>query len=135
MSEENVEVSRQLFDAWSRRDVESAIDLLHEDIEWHPALTAGGVEGTVYRGAEGIRRWMAELDDVWAELSIELDEFREVGEDQVLQLGHFHAVGRESGVPVDHEQANLLAFKDGRITAARGYASHHEALEAAGLSE
>ena len=135
MSQENVEIARQLMAAWSRRDLDGAIELLHEDIEWHPALTAGGLEGVVYRGLGGIRRWFGELDDVWAELRIELEEFREVGEDRILQLGHFHAVGKESGVPIDQPQAILLAMEDGRVIAGWGFASHEEALETAGLSE
>jgi ketosteroid isomerase-like protein len=132
MPQENVGIARRLMAAWSRRDVEAAIELLHEDIEWRPALTAGGVEGAVYRGAAGIRKWFSELDDVWAELSIEIAEFREVGEDRVLQLGQFHAVGKESGVPIDQAQAILLTIADGRVIAGWGFASHEEAINSRG---
>jgi ketosteroid isomerase-like protein len=135
MTESNVEVTRRLLDAWSRRDVEAAVELVHEDCEWHPALTAGGMEGAVYHGIEGMRRWFSELDEAWAELWIDVNEFREVGADRVLQLGQFHAVGKESGVPIDRPQAILMAFKDGLLIAAWGFPSHEAALEAAGLRE
>ena len=136
MSQENVELARRVMDAWSRRDVEGAlVGLIHKDIEWHPALTAGGLEGTVYRGHAGIREWFRELDEAWASLSVDLLDFREVGEDRVLQLGCFLAVGKESGVPIDQPQANLMEMHEGKVTRAWGFASHEEALKAAGLSE
>jgi ketosteroid isomerase-like protein len=134
MSQENVEVVRGLLDAWSQRRVDAILNLIHEDIEWHPAL-AGGMEGTVYRGHRDIRSWLRELDDVWAELSHEIEEARDVGEGRVLVLGHFHAVGRESGVPINQPQGFLFTIDDGKVAVGWAFASQEQALEAAGLSE
>jgi ketosteroid isomerase-like protein len=135
MSQENVELTKRLMAAWTRRDADDALEFLHEDIEWRPALTAGGLEGVVYRGKADMRKWFEELDDAWAELSVELAEFRDAGGNRVLQLGRFHAVGRASGVPVDQPQAILFTIVDGRVLTAQGFASHADALEAAGISE
>jgi ketosteroid isomerase-like protein len=135
MSEENVEIVRGLLDAWSRRKFDAILKLIHEDIEWHPALTAGGMEGTVYRGHRDIESWLRELDDVWAELSHEIEEARDIGEGRVLVLGHFHAVGRESGVPIDHPQGFLFTIDDGKVAVAWAFASQEQALEATGLRE
>ena len=71
MSEENVEIVRRMMDAWSRRDLEAAIEMLHPEIEWRPTLTPGGPEGTVYRGVDGIRDWFGEVDEVWTGLRID----------------------------------------------------------------
>jgi ketosteroid isomerase-like protein len=135
MSQDDVDIARRLLHAWSRRDVDAAIDLLHEDIEWRPALTAGSLEGTVYRGPDGVRAWFRELDDVWAELSYEIDEVRDVGEGRVVMLGHFHAVGRESGVTIDQAQGFVFTMVGGRVARALSLASQQDALEAAGLQE
>ena len=135
LSEGYFEATRKLLDAWSRRDAEAVVAMVDEEFEWHPALTAGGVEGTTYRGLDDMRRYLAELDEVWAELTIEFESHHLAPGNRVLQLGRFRAIGRESGVPVDQPQAILLEFRDDRAIAAWGFQSHEEALEAAGLSE
>lgn len=124
MSVDNAELARRLLDLWSRRDVDPALELLHEDIEWHPALTVGGLEGSVYRGHDEIRRWFRDLDDAWAELKHEIEEVRDLGGERVLMLGHFHAVGRESHVPIDQPQGFVFTFESGRLALARAFASH-----------
>jgi ketosteroid isomerase-like protein len=133
MSAHNAALARTLLDLWSRRDVDAVLELLHEDIEWHPALTVGGLEGSVYRGHDDIRRWLRKLDDAWAERKYEVEEVRDLGEERVLMLGHFHAVGRESHVPIDQPQGFVSRFKGGRLAFARAFASHEQAIEAAGL--
>lgn len=133
MSRENAEIARQLLDAWARREVDAVLKLCREDIEWHPAVTAGGLEGTVYRGHRGIRDWMRDLDDVWAELTYEIEEVRDLGEGRVLMLGRFHAVGLESGVPIDQPHGFLFAMAAGKVALARAFATQGEALAAAGL--
>jgi ketosteroid isomerase-like protein len=130
---ENVEIARRLFDAFTRRDVGAATALLREDMEFHPALTAGGVEGVVYRGAGGVGGWFRELEDTWSELAISSAEFHEVDENQVLILGRFEAVGKESGLRVEAPQALLVRIEDGEVAGAWGFASHEEGRRAAGL--
>lgn len=102
-----------MLDLWSRRDVDAVLDLLHEDIEWHSALTVGGLDGSVYRGHDDIRSWFRELDDAWAELKYEVEEVRDLGEGRVLMLGHFHAVGRESHLPIDQPQGFVFSREGG----------------------
>jgi ketosteroid isomerase-like protein len=131
MSQENVEIVRRCIDAWSRRDVDGALRLIHENIEWRPAFTAGGLEGTAYRGPAGIRSWFSELDEVWAELSLEPNDVRDLDEGQVLLLAHFHAVGRKSGVAIDQPVGFVFTIEGGKLAAGRGFRTHQEALEAA----
>jgi ketosteroid isomerase-like protein len=55
MSQENVEASKRAFDAGNRRDMESFLETLAPEVEWHPGLAAllEG-EATVYRGREEV---------------------------------------------------------------------------------
>ncbi len=135
MSQENVEVVRRIVDAWSRRDLDALLTLIHEEGEWHPALIPGGLEGTVYRGPRGMRSYWREVDEVWAELSWEADEISDVGEGRVLVLGHFHAVGHESGVPIDQPMSVLFTIEGGKVRLGRGFTTRERALEAAGLTQ
>ena len=53
----------------------------------------------------------------------------------MLVLGRTEGRGRGSGVPVDAPYAAIYDFRDGKISRARGFLDHDEALRAAGLTE
>jgi ketosteroid isomerase-like protein len=135
MSQENVETFRRGADAYNRGDVEALLELVHPDVEWHPLLPVllGG-KTTVYRGHEGVREIIRELDEAFVEIQNELLEVRDLGE-QVLGIGRLWGRGRESGVETETEVVWLAEFRDGKGVRMREYLDPKEALEAAGLSE
>ena len=55
MSEENVEIVRNLIDAWNEHDEGLSASYLADDIEWAPAGPAA-VDRVVYRGREECAR-------------------------------------------------------------------------------
>ncbi len=128
-----MEVCRRAFEGVLRQDAEAALPYIDPEIELQSAIV-GGAEGNTYRGHEGFRTWMAESDATWAELRLETDEFRDLGDD-VLMIGRLHARGRESGIEVDSPIAWLSTVGGGRIVRSRGFLDPQEALEAAGLRE
>ena len=135
MSQENVETFRRGADAYTRRDVEALLDTLDPEVEWHPLLQVllGG-EATVYRGHEGVRELVRDLDEVFPDLQGEPSEIRDLGE-QVLAIGRLRGRGRESGVATESEIVWLVEFKNGKGIRIREYLDPKEALETAGLSE
>ena len=133
MSQENVEIVREVLNAGNRRDTEAMLPYVDPEVELHSAVI-DGAEGNAYRGHEGVRRWMAESDAAFDVQRMEAEEWRDLG-DGVLLIGHVHARGRESGVEIDSAIAWLYTLRDGKIVLARGYLNTQEALEAAGLSE
>ena len=129
-----MEVCRRAFDAFgTRRDTEAGLRYIDPEIELRSAIV-GGAEGNMYRGHEGVRRWMAESDATWAELRLEAEEFRDLGDD-VLMIGRLHARGRESGVEIESPVGWLSTVRAGKIVRSWGYLDPQEALTAAGLSE
>jgi ketosteroid isomerase-like protein len=133
MSEENVEIVRRGLEAYARRDIDSWLAYLDPEFELHSAIV-GGAEGKVYRGHEGARKWLADSDEGFEELRIELTEFRDLG-DRVLAFGRIRARGRGSGVELDSPTGWLLTVRNGQLAKAQGFLSRDDALEAAGLSE
>jgi ketosteroid isomerase-like protein len=125
----NVDVVRMWFEAHARGDMEAVLELTHPGIEVTPALV-GGLEGRVYRGRDGLREFLDDVDAVWTDFRIELRELREAG-DSVVALGHTWAEGRE-GIVVDDPGGWLLRMEDGMIRDFRSFNSWEEALEAAG---
>jgi ketosteroid isomerase-like protein len=133
MSEENVEVVRQVFDAFERGDQEEALSHADPEAELHSAVI-GGAEGNVYRGHEELRRWYAETFESFEEVSFEWSEFRDVS-DRVLAFGRIKLRGRESGVELDSETGWIVTLRHGKLVKGEGFLSKAEALEAAGLRE
>jgi ketosteroid isomerase-like protein len=129
MPDSNVETVRRWFDALSAEDFETAIALMHPEVELVPP---GGQPP--YRGAESLRRWMEPdaLHDQVAELL--LCEAAEDG--TVLARQHLTARGASSGFELDVVSWSVWNFdQDGLITRGRIFLDREEgeAREAAGL--
>jgi ketosteroid isomerase-like protein len=134
MSRANVEVARRSVDAWNRRDRDVFDELFTPDYEWFPPL-GGAVEGrSSYTGREGGERYREDVSNTWEKFRVDAGEFRDLG-DRVLMLGRIDARGRGSGVPVDASLGMVFEFRGGRISRARGYLDHGEAMRAAGLED
>lgn len=63
-------IGRAWVDAFNRRDADGLIALSSSDIEWHPTLLVGSRR--VYRGHDGLRRWIADLQDAVIQHSLAL---------------------------------------------------------------
>ena len=135
MSQENVEIVQRGFDAYNRRDVEAMLEDLDPEIEWHPAISAPlEGEATVYRGHEGVRMWVRDLDDVFAEIHAEYSEVRDLGE-RIVAIGQIRMRGTGSGAETESPLASVTDFKNGKAIRFRTYLDPRQALQAAGLSE
>jgi ketosteroid isomerase-like protein len=133
MSQENVEVAKRGLDAFNRRDIEGFSEVATADFEFVPALLAI-VEGGSIVGRDGLQAFFAAIPNTWDEFHTIAEDFRDVG-DHVLVLGRAEARGRGSGVELVAPVALVLEFRSNRISRARAYLDHAEALRAAGLFE
>jgi ketosteroid isomerase-like protein len=103
------------------------------DCELHSAIV-GGAEGNIYRGHEGLRKWLMDSFESFEELRNEWSEFRDLG-DRVLAFGYVRARARGSGMEIDSPMGWIFTVRRGRWVKAEGFLSRAEALEAVGLSE
>jgi uncharacterized protein len=134
MARDKVDVARRMVDAYNLRDVDGAFaELVTPDFEWHPA-TVRALDGGVYRGREGVERFLADTSENWEELQIIAEEFRDLG-DRVLVLGRMKGRGKRSGAPIDQPFAGIYDFRGDRSWRCRVYFDHADGLRAAGLSE
>ncbi len=99
-------------DALTQRDLLRLIEVSDPEVEWHSIFAALG-EGGVYRGRDGLRRWLSDLDDAWEIARVDLDDAIGVG-DVVVLVGRLHYRGRGSGVESEAPTGWLFEFRDAR---------------------
>jgi ketosteroid isomerase-like protein len=128
MARENVEIVRAAFDAWNRGDLDAWVDAFDDEAEFYPLRAQ--LEGRVYRGRDGARRFIAELDEDWEQARFEIEEVRDLGE-RGVGSGRFKARGRASRVELDVPLGWIGEVRDGKIVYARFYSDPAAALEAA----
>jgi ketosteroid isomerase-like protein len=131
MSQENVETTRRSFEAFNRRDVDQLISLCDPDCEWLPFRAQ--LEGISYRGHDGVRRFLNDMDDDWSEFRIDPLDLHQRDE-RVVAIGRVRALGR-GGTDIDFVAGFVIQLRDGRITQVTSHSDPEEALEAVGLRE
>ena len=132
MRRENVDLGRQLMDALSRRDLPSVVAMSDPDVEWHSFFAEVG-SGGVYRGHEGARQWMSDLDEAWQIVDAEVDDGLAIADLAVL-VGRIHYRGKGSGVESHADAGWVLRFRAGKVIRFRAFRDPVEALESVGLS-
>ena len=135
MSQESVESFKRGLEAYTRRDAQALVKELDRTIEWHPALQVMlGGEATVYRGHEGVRELLRDVDAALAEIHVEFSETRDPG-DRVVAIGRVRTRGKASGAVTESPLGYVADFRNGKVTRIRTYLDPEEALEAAGLRD
>jgi ketosteroid isomerase-like protein len=128
---DDVEVIREAFRRWNKRDIEYWIRHAHPNVEIWSKYAALDEGGDPYRGHAGMREWRAEIDRNFELHEVFADEVRYVGS-KVLVLGGVHFCGGASGVEMRRPFAWVCEMRDGALTRMFFYSSHADALDAVG---
>ena len=132
MSEQDVELVRNVYRAVEEDDMSAFLALLHPEVE----LTTSGIFpdlSPTYRGHQGaVDYWKAVgPGGLWDSFTIEVVRCEPVG-DQVVASVHQRVQGRD-GVVVEHDWGDLYSFADGLISRARAFLTPEAAKEVAVL--
>jgi ketosteroid isomerase-like protein len=138
MSQENVEIVRDLIEAFRRRDHERAFAFYDPEIEWDSSEmeeTIPDIAG-VYRGHEGVRAFWRRWLSSWKDIEFEIEDLRDAGDDVVALVSTQRQWGRHSGIATELPPWGMVfTFRDGKVVRWRQYPDQESALEAVGLSE
>jgi ketosteroid isomerase-like protein len=127
MSQENVEVVREIYRAWERGDF-SSNEWADPDIEF---VSGAGPDEAVHRGIEAMGRAWREWLSAWEEFKVEPREFIDAGDD-VLVLTEFRGRGKASGAMPG---GSLFTFRDGSVVRLASFTDPANAVAAMRLRE
>jgi ketosteroid isomerase-like protein len=128
MSQENVKVVREAWDAYSGGDYDR-IAGFHD-----PHIVVVTLEDGAVYGNNAVLANYQRWDEAWEGAETTLEEVIWHG-DRVFVAARFHARGRASGVEVESRLYDVYTVRDGKVLRIDEYATRDEALEAAGLRE
>jgi ketosteroid isomerase-like protein len=129
MSQENVEIVRELWDAYSRGDFDRVIGLSDPYV-----VLVSLEEGPLY-GPDAVRANYARWREAWEEEPDTTVEEVIGNGDHVFVIACFQGRGRGSGVRVKQRLYEVYTLRNGRILRVDEFSDRAEALEAVGLRE
>jgi ketosteroid isomerase-like protein len=128
MSQQNVEVVREMWKRFLGDDPATGLAFCDPDIEWDGTNLP---DGKVARGHEAIVEHAMRWAEIWDHWKMEPEEFIDAGADQVILV--FRESGRsESGLQMDERHAELYRLRDGMVVYRKGFSDPDEAFAAAG---
>jgi hypothetical protein len=66
-------IVERLFIGMIRGEPETIVELVHPQAEWEPTMWSGG---EVYRGPEGVQRWLSQFGEALEHLDIRVEEIK-----------------------------------------------------------
>jgi ketosteroid isomerase-like protein len=124
---------RRAYDAFSRGDIQDAVDALnpHPHILWSEpeSFYAGGT----YRGPQGVAEYLTLSYEASEKVQSLPEEILEVG-DKIVVFVHFQAWPKGGGQMREGHLADVYTVHDGKIVQMQAYSDPEEARKAVGLS-
>jgi ketosteroid isomerase-like protein len=135
MSEEDIAVVREQFEAVNSRDFPRAMDLYADDVRLFASHESGPKAG-VYEGKEAVGEWFGDWFRSFAPgYRFEIQEARELDGGVIFLFATHAGRGRVSGVEVRGETAYLYRVLAGKVSQVGFFSGREEALEAVSLPE
>lgn len=121
MSEDNVRIVKDAYDAFKRGDIEALLSKLSEDVEW---ITPGPTDimpaaGT-RKGRDGVKEFFSTLA---AQEDVELFEPQEyiAQGDKVVAISKYRGRVKATGRTADAELVHVFEIKDGKVKRFKEY--------------
>ena len=134
MSQENIEIVREGFEAFNRGDLDAWFGYMADDIDYRAAEGAVDDHGPI-KGKDALRAYVQDWLDMFDDFRAEAVELIEAGEDKVIVVVRISGRAKLSGVETDLTYAEFWRLRNGKVAWGRQYWTKVKALEAAGLAE
>jgi ketosteroid isomerase-like protein len=132
VSQDNVEIVRQLWSAWQRDGFGIVPELMDPEIEYVNPPYA--VEPGTRRGYDEFAAAARSLREVYADHEITDARLREIG-DRVLVTATVTTRSRANAIPISAGRGYVFDVRDGKITRFAWFNDPADAIRAVGLEE
>ena len=115
---ENLDLVRSIYAAWERGDY-SSVEWAHPEIEYVILREAMGLPPVIAKGWTEMREAARVNIEVWAQLRIAAEEYRELDSERVLVLDDVSGRGKRSGLEIGQFAAggaHLFHVRGGMVT-------------------
>jgi ketosteroid isomerase-like protein len=130
MSQENVQLAQQGYEAFGRGDLEAVGQTFADDVEWYSSdeLPQGGE----VKGRDDVLGNFAQLPNYWSDFAVEPSEFVDAGETLVIVRGRQRATSKETGASFDAPFVHVFEVSGGKVTRGEFYGDSAKAVKALG---
>jgi ketosteroid isomerase-like protein len=136
VSEADVNVIREQYEATNRRDFHRVMELYTDDVILHVPRVEGVQNPGEYRGKETVGEWFGDWFRTFArDYHFEIQEIEGLDGGLIFMRATHGGRGRLSGAEVHSENSYLYRVRDGKIAEVGFFATREDALEAASLPE
>ncbi len=127
MSRDTLELARRVLALLGDGNYAALVETSDPEVEWHSFFAQLG-EGGVYRGHEGMRRYIDDLREAWELVRADIDDALAVGDVAVL-VGRIHYRGKGSGIETETPAGWVLEFRGAKVIRFQAFRDPERALK------
>ena len=132
MSQENVSVVKDMYEAFGRGDIPAVLAALDAQVEWREAENFIYADGNPYVGPESVLQGVfMRLGGEWEGFAVSPEEILDAGE-TVVGRGYYSGTFKQNGRRVRAQFAHLFTFSGGKIVKFQQYTDTAQFLQAVG---
>lgn len=130
MSQENLEVIRELYDSFGRGDVPAVLGRMDEAIEWREAENFIYADRNPYLGPQAVLEGVfMRLGSEWEDFTVRPEEWLDAGH-HIVVLGTYTGKRKETGRDVRAQFAHVWGVRGGRVVRFQQYTDTKQFAEA-----
>lgn len=130
----NIELIRQVYDAFINADSERLLSYLAPDIAWQEPEVPGLPFAGKRQGRENVADFFRMVAEAQQMRDFRPGEFLADGE-RVVVIGHYEWTVRATGSDWGSDWVQIFTVRDGKVTAFREWTDTHRAVEAYQLGQ
>jgi uncharacterized protein len=131
MADEDVEVVRRAYEAYSKGDLAAAVSAYSEDTVWD--VSRFRPDEGVHHGLDELAKYIGSWRETWRDHSFSLERVVDAG-DVVVAVIRESGRGTSSGAPVTIRYGQVITVRDAKIVETVVYRDPEDAFDAAGVS-
>ena len=128
MSHTNADVVLRLWRTFADEGLDALAEFWDPDINWRAIEGAPDDVGEMH-GRDALRRYLGEWLEMFDDLTLSVQDLREVGDNLVVAAQRVTGRAKLSGIETELAFAVVYTIRDGKIVRGREYLTLDEALE------